>query len=226
MRDLYKKIKYLLLFALLVFQLGFAGDTRLKFDNVFLYDVLTELSKFYSINFIYQDKLVENKKVTCSLNEQNSDIAIKEMLNIASLSFEKINENTYVLYRKSQSLKSQLNKGTVGITEEKSLVFTPPRAITKISIPYPELAKVGGFEGSVDMKILIDANGDVETVKIQNSSNSIILDKAAVEYTKQIKFIPAQRDSQAVSVWSKWKIIFDLVPSDTSYSEVVFKNTN
>jgi protein TonB len=88
------------------------------------------------------------------------------------------------------------------------------------------MARDSGFEGSVDMKILINENGKVESVKIQKSSNSIILDKAAVEYTKLIKFKPALRDSQYISVWSTWKVIFDLVPSDTSYSEVVFKTIN
>ena len=220
MKNLYKII-CLSLIVLITAKFTYAAGTHLKFENTELSDVLNELSKFYSINFIYNDQLIEGKKVTCSLNDQNSDTAIKEMLVILDLATEKINKNTYVLYKKSPSIPIENKNIATGI---KTPVFKPPRAISKINIPYPELAKVSGFEGSVEMKILIDESGNVKTAKIQNSSNSIILDRAALEYAKKIKFEPANVDSRPIAVWSKWKVIFDLIPSDTSYSEVFFEN--
>jgi TonB family protein len=224
MKNLYKKIIHFLLIVLLSSQFIYASDTGLQFKSVELSDVLTELSKFYSINFIYHDELIEGKKVTYNISKQNSEAAIQEMLKAFNLSFEIINKNTYVLYQKIQSNPVQTKKMTTQIESQKAPVLTPPKAISKIQIPYPDIAKEKGFEGSIEMDILIDENGNVKTVKIQKSSDSDILDQAAMEYAKKIKFLPAQIDSQSISVWSKWKVIFDLVPSDTTFSEVVFKN--
>jgi TonB family protein len=209
---------------LFVSQFTYAAGTNLKFTNSTLNDVLNELSKFYSINFIYQDELVEGKQVTCNLSDQNSDTAIKEIQAIADLSMEKINDNTYVLYQKPGSSSGKNKKGIAGSAGINTPVLIPPRAISDITIPYPELAKVSGSEGSVDMKILINENGDVETVKIEHSSNSIILDRAAMEYAKKIKFVPAYIDERPISVWTKWKVIYDLIPSDSSYSRVSLEN--
>lgn len=226
MKNIYKNIKYLLLIVLFGSYLMYAADTQLEFNNAALNSVLSELSKYYSVNFIYQDKLIEGKKITWSLSNRNLDTAIQEVINISNLAMEKINENTYVLYHKIQSNPFHTNTKKLApqIKLKKAPILTPPKAISNIYIPYPNIAKIQGFEGAVDMKILINENGNVEMVEIQKSSNSVVLDLAATEYAKKIKFIPAQIDSQSISVWSKWKVVFDLVSSDTSHSKVIFKN--
>lgn len=201
-----------------------ADNARLRFTNAALSDILFELSKFYSVNFIYHDELIEGKNATCNLSSQNSDLAVQELLNTFNLSFEKITENTYVLYYKIKY--NTITKKTIKtvIEGKNPPVLIPPKAISNIPISYPDIAKQKGFEGSIVMNILIDKKGNVKTVRIQTSSKSDILDKAAVEYIKKIKFLPARIDNQSVNVWSKWKVIFDLVPSDTSYSEIIFEN--
>ncbi|MBN1407844.1 MAG: TonB family protein [Calditrichaceae bacterium] len=201
----------------------FAADLRLHFNDTALQEVLSELSKSYSIHFIYQDKLIEGKTVTCYIGEQNSDAAVQKALSPVDLAFEKINENTYVLFSRAKTNHINISNP---FTVKKTSILKPPKAISNIQIPYPKIAQDQGYEGVIDMKIFIDENGDVKTVKIQKASDSDILNWAAVEYTKKIKFKPAQIDSQSVAVWSKWKIIFDLVPTDTSYSEVTFKNVD
>ncbi len=201
-----------------------ADNSRLRFTDAALSDILFELSKFYSVNFIYHDELIEGKKGTCNLSAQNSELAIQELLNTFNLSFERITENTYVLYYKIKYKRSPKKTIKTAIEGKNPPVLIPPKVVSDITISYPDIARQKGFEGSIVMNILIDKKGNVNKVRIQTSSESDILDKAAVEYIKKIKFFPAQIDSQSVAVWSKWKVIFDLVPSDTAYSEIIFEN--
>ena len=219
---LYFITNLILAFALITDKIH-AIDSKLQFIDVPLSEVLTELSIHYSINFIYSDALVEHNKVSYNLTDLNADLAIQNLLIPLNISFKLINKNTYVLYNISRPVMKQNRNNETRITATRTPSFTPPKVISNVQISYPDIAKEKSFEGVVDMQIYINENGSVETVKIQKSSNFDILDHAAIAYAQNIKFRPAKIDSQSVAVWSKWKFVFELVPFDTTYSEVTFE---
>lgn len=190
-----------------------------------LREVLSALSINDSLNFIYNDVLLDNREVNFNFDVQNADSVIKILLAKYNLAYKKINANTYVLYKAPVIKQSRINAGKyeTRIEVKKTPVLEPPKIIKSSRIPYPELAKEKGIEGTVEIQMLINKKGNVEKARINQSSRFDILDRAAMEYTQKIKFQPARIDSQTVAIWTRWKIIFELVPSDTTYPEVVFR---
>jgi protein TonB len=62
----------------------------------------------------------------------------------------------------------------------------------------------------VVLNVLITPSGQVEKVKILESSPPQIFDQVAVESVRLWQFEPAVYKGQAVRVWAKQKIGFDL----------------
>jgi len=87
---------------------------------------------------------------------------------------------------------------------------SPPQAsaIQQLAIavgappPYPSMAIRRGIEGTVMLRIHVDANGMPMEVLIESSSGSRILDEAAQKFVKaKWRFVPAQSNGQAVDAW-------------------------
>ncbi|MFO7444709.1 MAG: energy transducer TonB, partial [Ignavibacteriaceae bacterium] len=70
--------------------------------------------------------------------------------------------------------------------------LTQPVVREKVEPVYPYEAKIKGVEGKVEIFLMVNESGDVETVKMSKSSGSEILDNASIEYGKRLKFEPAQ----------------------------------
>jgi len=67
---------------------------------------------------------------------------------------------------------------------------------------YPKMAITRGIEGTVMLRIHVDANGKPMEVSIETSSGSRILDEAALKFVKaHWSFVPAQSNGQAVDAW-------------------------
>jgi protein TonB len=68
------------------------------------------------------------------------------------------------------------------------------------SVPpdYPQLAKAQRVVGNVEIDALIDASGNVATLKVL--SGPIILRQAALDSVKQWKFSPALLDGQPTAM--------------------------
>jgi protein TonB len=76
---------------------------------------------------------------------------------------------------------------------------------------YPKMAITRGVEGTVVLRIHVDANGKPMEVSIENSSGSRILDEAALKFVKaHWTFVPAQSGGQAVDAWGLVPIQFVL----------------
>ena len=65
---------------------------------------------------------------------------------------------------------------------------------------YPILAKKRGIEGEVHLKVLISLSGQVDTVTIEQSSGSVLLDRAAVEAVSNWRYHLPLRDGKPVTV--------------------------
>jgi protein TonB len=79
--------------------------------------------------------------------------------------------------------------------EQLKIAFGPPPT-------YPKPAILRGVEGTVVLRIHVDANGKPMEVSIENSSGSRILDEAALKFVKaHWTFVPAQSAGQPIDSW-------------------------
>ncbi len=75
---------------------------------------------------------------------------------------------------------------------------------------YPPQSRQLGEQGKVLLRVLVNANGDVEQVNLRKSSGYQRLDQAAQDSVKQWRFVPAKRGDQAVTAWVVVPISFSL----------------
>lgn len=74
-----------------------------------------------------------------------------------------------------------------------------PKIIKLVQPEYPISAQNADIEGTVVVRLLVDTLGNVEKTEILKSIP--LLDQAAVNAAKQIKFEPAKLGNKSVKVW-------------------------
>jgi len=89
-------------------------------------------------------------------------------------------------------------------------VDVAPQPSERTAMAYPKKARRAGVSGYVTMNLLISKEGNVEKVKVLQSQPAGIFDDVAVNGVKTWKFKPAQYKGEAVKVWAKQKVRFDL----------------
>jgi TonB family protein len=94
--------------------------------------------------------------------------------------------------------------GTIEVKQkppaEDLKVDKDPEAIKQVNPKYPEQAFQDGIEGTVWMKMWIDATGNVVEAKVSKTDNDV-LNEAAIVAGKQWKFRPALLNGNPVAVW-------------------------
>ena len=78
------------------------------------------------------------------------------------------------------------------------------------SFRYPPSAKKQGIRGYVVLSVLVDIDGSVDQLQVLESHPSGIFDNAALQGVRAWHFEPAKYQGEAVKVWAKQKIRFDL----------------
>jgi protein TonB len=86
----------------------------------------------------------------------------------------------------------------------------PPRLLRSEQPPYPASERRLGREGSVQLRVRVDALGRAEIVEVAESSGSPRLDEAAVRAVQRWLFAPARSADQAVPGWVSLKVTFRL----------------
>jgi protein TonB len=76
---------------------------------------------------------------------------------------------------------------------------------------YPALARKQGWEGTVLVRVLVQADGLPGQVMVEKSSGHQVLDSAASETIRQWKFEPAGRGSRDQASWVAIPVRFALV---------------
>ncbi|MBU1657866.1 energy transducer TonB [bacterium] len=106
-----------------------------------------------------------------------------------------------------ESLLGDVSKNMV-MSEDS--VDSAPQPTQRSAMEYPKQARKMGVSGYVLMNLLVNKEGEVEKVKVLESEPEGIFDEAAIEGVKSWQFKPAQYKGEAVKVWAKQKIRFDL----------------
>lgn len=75
---------------------------------------------------------------------------------------------------------------------------------------YPPLAREKGYEGTVYLRVLVQADGRVGNLSIDRSSGHEVLDRAAVDSVKEWTFLPAQKGGKRVESWVLLPVKFKL----------------
>lgn len=91
--------------------------------------------------------------------------------------------------------------------------IVPPRAYgrTHTTPEYPPISRRLGEQGTVLLKIVIDANGDVTDASVEKSSGYSRLDSAAVSWVKRHwRYHPATQNGKPIAITTRAKVRFDL----------------
>jgi protein TonB len=75
---------------------------------------------------------------------------------------------------------------------------------------YPPASRRTGEEGTVTVRVLVDARGRAGEVQLAKSSGHARLDEAAIAAIRKWTFEPAMRGAQAVPAWTTVRVTFQL----------------
>ncbi len=75
---------------------------------------------------------------------------------------------------------------------------------------YPKAALINEEQGTVSLLFLVTADGKVTDSKIDKSSGSKSLDKAALSAFSQCKFKPGTKDGKPDELWAKVEFVWKL----------------
>jgi TonB family protein len=166
--------------------------------------VLEEIRSQADINFIYSDKLVDNLKVTIRTENTPAKNAIHKILSKHNISSRIFNKNSYVLYKEA-SPKESYYKAVIIKQDNPNIdtthIIIEPKIISKMEPAYPPNAIENEIEGNVMVNLFVTKDGEVSRAVVKLSSGSSTLDSAAVDYSYQLKFSPAQDNGKPRSMW-------------------------
>jgi protein TonB len=91
---------------------------------------------------------------------------------------------------------------------------TPPRHdaayLDNPKPAYPLSARQRRLEGTVRLRVFVNATGTVDEVHLHQTSGSPALDRSALDAVKQWRFVPARKGERAVPAWVIVPIVFTL----------------
>jgi len=83
---------------------------------------------------------------------------------------------------------------------------------------FPRSAWERGIGGTTVLKIMIAADGTVDSAIVLESSGFRPLDSAAVANAAKLRYRPAEQGGEAVPIWGRLPVIYPL-PEETVASE-------
>lgn len=85
---------------------------------------------------------------------------------------------------------------------------------TRVEPTYPAQSRRLGEEGSVKLRILVDATGRPKTIEVMASSGFQRLDQAAQEAVRRWRFKAATDGSRAIEAWTQVGVTFRLTDKE------------
>jgi len=86
----------------------------------------------------------------------------------------------------------------------------PPAAVKGDVFEFPRSAWEDGIGGTTVLKIMIDADGTVDSAIVLQSSGYELLDSAAVANAPKLLYRPAEQGGEAVPIWGRLPVIYPL----------------
>jgi TonB family protein len=166
--------------------------------------VLEDIRTQTGVNFVYQDKLVEDVKVSCKISDAPAEAAVKKILSGKEVAYKNFGENSIVLFKGKKTEQKHFSAFIINENVPESStpsVFNAPVMITKMKPAYPAMAVKYKMEGNVTVKLLITSEGNVSNAVVSRSSGFPILDSASVDYSRKLFFIPAKTNGKPQSIW-------------------------
>ncbi|CAN5852703.1 hypothetical protein BH23GEM6_BH23GEM6_27340 [soil metagenome] len=99
--------------------------------------------------------------------------------------------------------------------------LTPPQQLTGSPFHYPEELWDAEVQGETVLRLFVNQQGTVDTVQVERASGYEAFDSAAVRGARELRFEPAARGEEPVSVWVLLPVRFDLPDSvaDTALAD-------
>ena len=94
----------------------------------------------------------------------------------------------------------------------------PPAAVKVDVFEFPRSAWEDGISGTTVLKILIDADGTVDSAIVLESSGHERLDSAAVANSSKLLYRPAEQGGEPVPIWGRLPVIYPL-PGEAAADE-------
>jgi protein TonB len=102
-----------------------------------------------------------------------------------------------------------LKKFSSDVMTEDS-VDQKPRVVRRGTVVYPARARSKGIEGVVELSLLINERGEVESIRILNSTPDGVFEESAKQALEDSVFRPATYKGQPVKVWATQVVNFQL----------------
>lgn len=183
--------------------------------------VINKISSQSNVFFIYDDTHIDNKQISCVYNAEPTSKVVSNIAKQVDLSYKRINNNTFVLYKNNERIKL-FNSNLIGdAIRGKNGIISPPKRKYNQLPDYPPTAKQNNIEGSVKLNLYINRSGIVERVILMKSSGHEILDKTAMNYSKEILFKPAKKGNITISAWYEMNFNYQLFRDGFSPNDYV-----
>lgn len=93
------------------------------------------------------------------------------------------------------------------VSVEKEVQFSYQELMQNVE--YPALARNNGVTGKVTIQIFVNENGVVAKTRVVQS-DSKLLEQAAIDATKKVKYVPAEQNGNKVGTWVSIPVVFEL----------------
>jgi protein TonB len=77
--------------------------------------------------------------------------------------------------------------------------------------PYPATARQQGIEGTVVLRVTVDARGRLGSASVAKSSGHSALDDTAATHVRSLRFSPALKDGEPITMTIRFTVKFRLV---------------
>ncbi|HEX7880182.1 MAG TPA: energy transducer TonB, partial [Candidatus Eisenbacteria bacterium] len=95
-------------------------------------------------------------------------------------------------------------------------LLLPPVVLKAAWLEYPKEARKRKSEGDVELRILVNESGGVSAVEIEKGSSDPLLDQAAIDAARTMRFRAARQGTRPVAVWFNYQFSFRLPNSQRS----------
>ncbi|MBW1893579.1 MAG: energy transducer TonB [Deltaproteobacteria bacterium] len=195
---------------------------KLIIDNA---DIIVPISKTVTVTMSYRPlEKKSEKKPLPKINLKPKQPAIIPDKPDKTKPIQPEIKKTSANKKEIEPVKKNVGKIIEDITEEDPESSTHGKSISNITAPveavplysinpppqYPRVAIKRGYQGTVELMVLVNESGKVADLWLFESSGYSILDQAALQSVKNWSFIPGRRGSQKIEMWVRVPVRFQL----------------